>query len=221
MAPLTAVATIDDAVAAMLPALRRLADALAGEAVGRSAAAGAPVSCRAGCGACCRQLVPLLPAEAVAFERLLAELPEERRAVVVARAIDARRLADEAGLGPQLDASGGPTTLTSRRRLAAAWFALEVPCPFLEDESCSIHPDRPIACREYLVSSDPAFCAAPTEGNVVRVELLGSAMEASKQAARAGGADDPRRVTTLVDAVISAATAQRRAEAASLPVSDR
>jgi Fe-S-cluster containining protein len=36
-----------------------------------------------------------------------------------------------------------------------------MPCPFLEDESCSIHPDRPLVCREYLVTSPAELCAGP------------------------------------------------------------
>jgi hypothetical protein len=33
------------------------------------------------------------------------------------------------------------------------YFLQGVACPFLEAESCGIHPDRPLACREYLVTS--------------------------------------------------------------------
>ena len=47
------------------------------------------------------------------------------------------------------------------RQLALDYFYQRVPCPFLEDESCSIHPIRPLICREYLVSSPPEHCADP------------------------------------------------------------
>jgi hypothetical protein len=39
-----------------------------------------------------------------------------------------------------------------------------VACPFLEDEACSIHADRPLSCREYLVTSPPELCAALSPG---------------------------------------------------------
>jgi Fe-S-cluster containining protein len=59
----------------------------------------------------------------------------------------------------------------SLRTLGLEYFALGIPCPFLESESCSIHPDRPLACREYLVVSDPAHCAKPSAEEVATVEL--------------------------------------------------
>ena len=46
-----------------------------------------------------------------------------------------------------------------------------VPCPFLEDESCSIHPERPLVCREYLVTSPAALCAGPTQEGVTPVAV--------------------------------------------------
>ena len=42
------------------------------------------------------------------------------------------------------------------RILGREYFQLGIPCPFLEEESCSIYHDRPITCREYLVTSPPA-----------------------------------------------------------------
>jgi len=52
-----------------------------------------------------------------------------------------------------------------------AYFALRVPCPFLEEESCSIHPDRPLVCREYLVTSPAELCAGPTQEGVTPVPV--------------------------------------------------
>ena len=34
------------------------------------------------------------------------------------------------------------------------------PCPFLIDNSCSIYPVRPLACRTFIVDDDPAICEA-------------------------------------------------------------
>jgi Fe-S-cluster containining protein len=48
---------------------------------------------------------------------------------------------------------------------------LNVPCPFLENESCSIHPERPVVCREYLVTSSPEWCSRPSEKKVEGVRL--------------------------------------------------
>ena len=57
------------------------------------------------------------------------------------------------------------------RELSLAYFALRVPCPFLEDESCSIHAERPLVCREYLVTSPAELCAGPTQEGVTPVAV--------------------------------------------------
>ena len=46
-----------------------------------------------------------------------------------------------------------------------------MPCPFLEDESCSIHPERPLVCREYLVTSPAELCAGPAQEGVTPVPV--------------------------------------------------
>jgi hypothetical protein len=50
--------------------------------------------------------------------------------------------------------------------MSLAYFTLRVPCPFLEEESCSIHPERPLVCREYLVTSPAELCAGPQQEGV-------------------------------------------------------
>jgi Fe-S-cluster containining protein len=39
-----------------------------------------------------------------------------------------------------------------------AYYALRIPCPYLEDELCSIYEARPAACRELLVTSPAELC---------------------------------------------------------------
>jgi Fe-S-cluster containining protein len=59
------------------------------------------------------------------------------------------------------------------RTVHPRYFALGIPCPFLEDESCSIHPQRPLICREYLVTSDPALCHdAPERARTVKLSTF-------------------------------------------------
>jgi len=53
------------------------------------------------------------------------------------------------------------------------YFYEGVACPFLEEESCSIHPDRPLSCREYLVTSPAEYCSRPTAETIrqMRIQL--------------------------------------------------
>ncbi len=152
---------------AVLPNFHRLADAVGDvgtAAVGRQ---GATISCRKGCGACCRQPVPVSVAEARALAALVDAMPEPRRSAVRARFAAARAALEAKGVlakfaaaaDPDLDAAGGE------------YFRAGLACPFLEEESCSIHLDRPVACREYLVTSPAANCADPRREAITPVPL--------------------------------------------------
>ena len=55
--------------------------------------------------------------------------------------------------------------------IMSPYFRLGIPCPFLEQESCSIYAERPITCREFLVTSPAEHCARVDSAGVVRVRL--------------------------------------------------
>ena len=131
---------------------------LVGMAVKAEAALGREVSCKKGCGACCRQAVPLSPAEAWMIADVVAAMPAERKAAVLERFSDAHGRLQEAGFGDKVLTGAGEAEVN---RLGIDYFRLGIPCPFLEEESCSIHPSRPSACREYLVSSPAENCSDP------------------------------------------------------------
>jgi Fe-S-cluster containining protein len=146
------------AAAAIVPALQGLVNAVVD-----AAASGQAVSCRKGCGACCRQLVPLSRSEGERLLQVIDALPEARRAVLKARFAAAEARIAEAGLAERAGRSD--------RALSAAYFALGLPCPFLDNESCSIHPERPLVCREYLVTSPAELCAGPAQEGVTPVAV--------------------------------------------------
>jgi Fe-S-cluster containining protein len=149
----------------MLPTFQRLTDSVVGLAVERARAKGVTISCRKGCGACCRQLVPISEPEAHQIAKLIAGLSPDRRAATLDRFARARQTLETAGL---LNKLRHPETCTDDelRPLALQYFHLGIACPFLEEEACSIHAERPIACREYLVTSPAANCKQPTPETV-------------------------------------------------------
>ncbi|RCX31116.1 YkgJ family cysteine cluster protein [Thioalbus denitrificans] len=147
-------------LAEVLPLLYGISDALGGVAEREVAARGRTLRCGPGCGACCRQLVPVAGAEAEALAEYVAGLEPDRRRALEARFAAARERLGAAGLLARLQGPP-PADPAARRALGLAYFALGLACPFLEAESCSIHARRPAACREYLVTSDPAWCAEP------------------------------------------------------------
>jgi len=120
---------------------------------------GRKISCRAGCGACCRQPVPVSLPEAFLLYEMLAGQPDEKKKIVLSRFEAARERLQEHGFADrslQSDAETGAVV-----GLALDYFKLNIPCPFLEAESCSIHTHRPMSCREHLVTSPADLCKIP------------------------------------------------------------
>jgi Fe-S-cluster containining protein len=157
------------APARLLPSLRPLAEALLDVAVSRARSEGLSVSCAKGCGACCRQLVPISPTEAREIARLVDGLPEPRRTAIRDRFAKARQALAGAGLLPRLlDPEGFPDATV--KALGLDYFRLGIACPFLEEEACSIYEDRPLSCREYLVSSAAEHCARPEAREIRTIE---------------------------------------------------
>jgi Fe-S-cluster containining protein len=149
----------------LLPMVQSLTDAMVDSTVGAVEERGERVSCTKGCGACCRQLVPIAEVEARHIRDLVEALPEPRRSQVRARFAEARRRLEEAGmLDVLLRRAEWP--VGAGQEIGVAYFRQGIPCPFLEDESCSLYADRPVACREYLVTSPAENCARPTAETV-------------------------------------------------------
>jgi len=154
----------------LLPLFQSLADSFVNLAVGTAEAEGGKVSCKKGCGACCRQLVPITEVEARRLRDLVNGMPEPRRSQIRARFETAWRCLREAGLLERLQAPE-QVTREERSALGLEYFYQGLACPFLEEESCSIYADRPIACREYLVTSPAENCSKPTAETVKCVKI--------------------------------------------------
>jgi Fe-S-cluster containining protein len=156
----------------LLPVARQMADSAISAVVGEIESQGLSISCKKGCGACCRQLVPISEVEARRLRDVVEQMPEPRRSQIRARFAQARRAIEEAGLLETIRHSER-WTRDGYRPMGMRYFRLGIPCPFLEEESCSIYTERPITCREFLVVTPPENCANPEPGRVrsVRVPL--------------------------------------------------
>jgi Fe-S-cluster containining protein len=152
------VPSVPVAAADVVPALQGLVNAVVA-----AAEAGQRISCRKGCGACCRQLVPVSRTEGERLLQLIEAMPAPRRQTLAARFDAAEAAIAAAGLKERDGRSD--------RELSTSYFALGLPCPFLEEESCSIHPERPLVCREYLVTSPAELCSGPAQEGVTPVAV--------------------------------------------------
>lgn len=156
---------------AMLPLFRSLSDAFTALSEQLAQSRGQAVSCRKGCAACCRQLVPLTEVEALEMAQLVSRMAEPQRSEVLHRFAVARERLAQAGLLESL-ANLDQVSPADQAQIGLAYFKLTIDCPFLEAEMCTIHSDRPLACREFQVVSPPEYCSRPQEMKAVRTELL-------------------------------------------------
>jgi Fe-S-cluster containining protein len=154
----------------MLETCRILSKVIVDTAVEQAEKRGEHVTCKAGCGACCRQIVPIAEAEARLVSRLIEGMPEDRRATIRERFADAHRRLSDVGMLEQIE-DVGRFPYSEAQSFSGDYFQLGIPCPFLEDESCSIYEDRPLSCREYLVSSSAEHCARPTAQTIRMIPL--------------------------------------------------
>ena len=148
-------------VTQIVPLMRRLGGQAQALEQQRAVASGQTISCAKGCAACCRMLVPVSPPEAFALRAMVAALPPERSQAYLRSVADALAQLDRAGLLARLRHladTDRPMTDDEMEPINRAYYALKLPCPFLENEMCSIYEDRPAACRELLVTSPADWC---------------------------------------------------------------
>lgn len=189
----------------MLPVFRKVCGSIVEASVNHAVNAGRTVSCSAGCGACCRQMVPISPPEAIQLKRLFDALPEDRRAVIAERFEKAKVAMKAASLLDTLRSEEKPVG-PAYKTLGLAYFEMKVACPFLENESCSIHPERPLVCREYLVVSPPENCARE---NGQSIEVIKIPREASKAVTSING---PKEFTNWIPLTLALEWAEKHPE---------
>lgn len=154
----------------MLPLAKSLSDVIVDQTCRSLEDSGSRISCTSGCGACCRGFVAITQAEARQIRDLVVALPDSRRASVEERFAQAYQKLTDAGILSHIqDAhSWSPADYTE---MVTLYFTLGIACPFLENESCSIYSERPITCREFLVTSPPKHCSELDSAGVRRVTL--------------------------------------------------
>jgi len=157
-------------VSGIVPALHALDDALISEATAAVERQGRGVACRLDCTACCYQLVPVTEMEAQYLNKIVDRLPADQGQAVRVRAASAVCRLDAAGLLPELGRID-QLAQVEVESLAIRFFRTQVPCPFLDGGSCLIYEQRPLACREYLVTSERERCEQFGEETVQRLPM--------------------------------------------------
>ena len=155
----------------ILPVIRSLDDSLISSVISQVEANGLNVSCRAGCAACCRQMIPVTIFEAESLAAWIRTLPEERQQQLAQRFHLALQKLSAAGLIDRMIAADWLADSPATQQLSLDYLYQYVDCPFLEDERCSIRSMRPLVCREYMVVSPPEHCFDPAHLQTVVLPL--------------------------------------------------
>ncbi len=148
-------------VTAIVPLMRRLGEEAHRLEEAQTAAEGKTRSCQKGCSACCRMMVPIAPPEAFALTEFIRSLSCEQQERIARRLAASKSILLANGLWHQLVDIGESSQTPDDDALEPInqkYYALRMPCPFLEDDICSIYEQRPAACRELLVTSPAEHC---------------------------------------------------------------
>lgn len=154
----------------MLPIFQAVTSSFIELGVKELESTGEKISCQAGCGACCRQAVPIAEIEAFQIAELVEQMPEPRRGEIKRRFAEGVKRFHDNKWFERME-SYPEMTVKERHALIMEYFHQGVACPFLENESCSIHADRPLSCREYLVTSPAEHCARPTAETIKHIKF--------------------------------------------------
>jgi len=160
-------------VTAIVPLMRRLGEEAQALEVARLIESGKTLSCQKGCAACCRMMVPLSAPEAFALKEFVQSLPTERQQRISTRLAQTKSLLLSHGLWHRLLEMGETTQPPDDGALEPInrdYYVLRTPCPFLEDEVCSIYEERPSACRELLVTSPAERCQDFMKNQVEQIQ---------------------------------------------------
>ncbi len=153
----------------LVPTAHELTSVIAARACRAEEKEGKEISCRSGCAACCRQMVPLSIPEAFFLADSVERMVPVRKAAVLGRFEAVHdRLAAENMIDGMLDMEVGADP---HRALNIKYFQMKIDCPFLVDEACSVYEERPVACRDYIVTSPAHWCEDVFGHGVAKVPM--------------------------------------------------
>ncbi len=120
---------------------------------------GSCVPCRKGCSACCSYLVPLSVPETFRIAEELRAMPADESRPLMQSSLDtARTILERMPSDFEVDESATANDGIRSKQLGDWYAGLGLACPFLSDGLCVPYEQRPIACREHMVTSPETSC---------------------------------------------------------------
>jgi Fe-S-cluster containining protein len=157
----------------LVPICRKLADMIIEKVIQHRQKTAPPTACKKGCSPCCHYMIPLSPAESFRLHEEIQQMPRDRKRKAIRSMLLAARRVLEYRV-PRLAAEGqhSEELQTPNLEMISDWYdSFHLPCPFLTDNACSIYANRPIACREYMVTGNPLGCKTTSNKTVSIIEM--------------------------------------------------
>lgn len=177
-----AVADRQATLADIVPLARKLATKLALVVLDKLKNEGKIVPCRKGCSACCSYLTPLSVPEVFCLRQEVLAMPADQGRTVLKSCLETAKKILENWPGKFETNELTKINGQSRHSDISRWYAgLELLCPLSSDGLCTAYQQRPIACREHLVTGSVLSCNAKKTDELQVVQTPVSILEALAQ----------------------------------------
>ncbi|MDD5010634.1 MAG: YkgJ family cysteine cluster protein [Phycisphaerae bacterium] len=145
-------------LADIVPLARKISTKLAIAFVADIREKGHIVPCSKGCCACCSSLIPLSVPEAFRLREELLAIPGNVSNQIMRSCINtAEKILDKAQCTAQIE--GFLKNRKPRISQINKWYGeLKLACPLLSENLCTLYEQRPLACREHIVTGSSASC---------------------------------------------------------------
>jgi Fe-S-cluster containining protein len=152
----------------IVPFVMQVSSDIVSQAAAVSVQEGKKVQCNSGCSGCCYYPLPVSVPEAIFFVEHLQRMPfEKRRPILEGFERNEVQCVNRSLIDPLRMCQSGIDNIQTGK----AYFELNLPCPFLRENKCSIHTLCPITCREHNVISDAELCKNPFSGKTIPLGL--------------------------------------------------
>jgi len=165
-------------LADIVPLARRLSTKLAVLFLEMLRENGQSIPCCKGCSACCSYLIPLSVPEVFRLREELLAIPSSKSSRILnSYIIAAKKILDKSH--EDIDANKLTKNNLTQTDEIIKWYAnLKLTCPFLSDGLCMLYKQRPLACREHMVTGSSFFCQPDHRGKPNVVPMQVSILEA-------------------------------------------
>ncbi|MFC1676862.1 YkgJ family cysteine cluster protein [Planctomycetota bacterium] len=138
---------------------------------------GETIGCCKYCSACCKYLVPLSIPEAFRLNDEIKALPEQFRQQFTQSFVDASEkiLSKE---NEDFDLNESSVSQLQLSQISKWYSDLQLSCPLLFDDLCTLYEQRPLACREHIVTDSADLCHLDSVGEPRVVPMSVSILDA-------------------------------------------